>query len=72
MKDIIADPNTKKYQLGLLQNIERNMRTSDREYRTNIRIVMDYVTAATSKAGMTSAYNYCDWLGIDPDGKTFY
>ena len=71
MKDIIEDANTKAHQLGLLRNIERNMVKAQRQRETNVKIVMDYITAHTSKGGRTSAGEYCKWLGVDPDGKTF-
>ena len=69
----LPDMNSKKYQLGLLQNYERDIITKAERKRTiNIWLVKKVLTQFTSKGGSTSAYQHCDFLGIDPDGYTFF
>ena len=62
----------REFQIGILKNIERLMPKETRRHKPNWVIVMDYLLAHTSRGGSTSAYEHCGYLGIDPDGKTFY
>lgn len=68
----IIDTSTPEYLVGLLRNIERAMPKAQRKRLNNVVLVKRYLTAHTSKAGNGSGHELCDYLGIDPDGYTFY
>jgi hypothetical protein len=68
----VLDPESKEFQLGILRNIEREMPRQKRKHTLNWVIVQDYLLGHTSKGGSTSCCIHCRWLGVDPDGKTFF
>ena len=71
--DIKKDFNSKEYQLRLLQNFEKCILSKAERKRTqNVWLVMKLLTQFTSQGGSTSAYNHCNFLGIDPDGYSFF
>lgn len=72
MKSSIENADSKEWQLGVLRNIERLMPKAHRKRNYNWAIVRDYLLQHTRKGGRTSAHMHCDWLGIDPDGFSFY
>ncbi len=68
----LFDANKPEYLLGVLRNVENNiMPKSHRSATSNIALVKKILTAHTNCAGMTSAYEMCEFLGIDPHGYTF-
>jgi len=72
-KHELPDMNSIEYQIGLLRNIETNYLTKrERNTRINVWIVGDILTCFTNSAGSTSAYKHCEFLGINPDGYTFF
>ena len=70
--DVYKLEKSKKFQLGILQNIENNMNPKKRQRVENWVLVQKYLLYRTKNAGRTSAYNHCEFLGIDPDGFTFF
>lgn len=72
MKSQIKDANDAKYQLGILQNIEKKTAKSIRRRTPNWKFVMDYLLQHTSKGGQTSCMLHCRFLGVDPDGYSFW
>lgn len=72
MESQIENPESKEWQLGVLKNIEQNIPKTHRKEMQNWVIVKNYLTGHTNKGGRTSACIHCEWLGIDPDGYTFY
>ena len=68
----IEDANDPEYQLGLLKSIQRDMSLFKRRKTPNWSIVMNILLQHTSKGGRTSAMAHCKFLGINPDGFTFY
>jgi len=70
--DIYKLEKSKKFQLGILQTIEINMKKKKRERIENWVLVQKYLLSRTKNAGRTSAFNHCEFLGINPDGFTFF
>ena len=69
----LVDLNSKNYQLKMLQNIERTFLSKALRKRTqNVWLVQSFLTSFTSKGGSTSSFAHCDFLGIDPNGYTFF
>lgn len=66
----LIDANDPNYLVGVLRNIENKMPKAWRKRTRNVKFVMDFLTAHTSKGGQTSGYEMCEFLGIDGDGYT--
>jgi hypothetical protein len=70
----------KELQLKIMQNIEReimNMSPTSKlrcwwERSSNWVKVQKFLNGNTVKAGSTSSTAQCLFIGIDPDGDTFY
>ncbi len=72
-KVIKEDCNSAEFQLGLMQILERMVISKkDRKSTANYVFVRDLLLQHTHTGGRTSAYLQCDYMGIDPDGYTFY
>lgn len=67
----VIDANEPKYLLGVLKNIEREMPKAWRKRTRNYVIVKDFLLSHTSKGGRTSAYEMCEYLGVDADAFKF-
>lgn len=70
--DQMLDANSREYQLGLLRSYQHDMDIDIRNATYNWSIVKNVLLGHTSKGGRTSSYKHCEFLGINPDGKTFY
>lgn len=58
------------YQRALLRAIRSQMTKASNKRTTNIMLVRDTLLLPTSNGGRTSAYEHCQWLGIDSEGFT--
>jgi len=67
----IFDPTTASMQLAILRNIQKDMSDSERKY-ANWTFVNRYLLFHTEKSGRTSSYVHCQFLGIDPEGHSFW
>lgn len=61
-----------KFQLGIMRSVEREMPVRRRKSTPNWRVVQDYLLGHTAKGGSTSCCQHCRFLGVDPDGYTFW
>lgn len=61
-----------KFQLGIMRNVEREMPNRKRKMVQNWKLVQDYLLGCTSHGGSTSCYQHCHWMGVDPEGYTFW
>lgn len=70
----LSDPDllSPSFHLGIMKNIERNMPKRKRNITPNWKMVKDYLLGNTIRGGSTSCYQHCLWMGVDPDGFTFY
>lgn len=68
----IDDAASKEYQLKLMQGIENRIPKTVRKRTYNWILVQRYMLGFTSKGGSTSCCIHCLWLGVDPDGYTFF
>ena len=68
----VIDANSVAFQLGIMRNVEREILKAKRKRTTNWVLVKDYLLGCTSKGGSTSCYTHCLWMGVDPNGYTFY
>jgi len=68
----IIDANEPKFLLGVMRNIEQNMPKNRRKSSLNWVLVKEYLLSHTNKGGSTSSIFMCKYLGIDPDGFTFF
>lgn len=68
----VDNTETKKYQLGVMRNVERFISRDTRKTYPNWRLVDEFLLRHTEKGGRTSSYIHCQWLGVDPDGFTFW
>lgn len=60
------------FQLGIMRNIERTMSATKRKNIHNWRLVQDYLLGHTSHGGSTSCYQHCHYLGVNPEGLSFW
>ena len=72
MENQINEPESAKWQLGVLRNIQQEMTTKQRRETQNWQIVRDYFLFHTNKSGRTCSYKHCEFLEIDPEGYSFY
>jgi hypothetical protein len=70
-KSQVDDPG-KEWQLGIMRAIERTMSPAKRRRTFNWVLVQEYLLSHTSKGGSTSSAKHCEWLGVNPDGYTFF
>jgi len=68
----VEETLSSKFQLTILRSIERNMPTSKRKIIPNWKIVQDFILGNTSHGGSTSCFHHCHFLGVDPDGFSFW
>jgi hypothetical protein len=61
-----------KFHLSIMRNVERNIPKTVRKRTYNWKLVMDFMLGNTSKGGRTSCILHCQFLGVDPDGFTFW
>jgi len=72
-KVIKEDCNSAEFQLGLMRILEREVITKAVRKRTqNVWFVKNLLLQHTHTGGRSSAYDQCLYMGIDPDGYTFY
>lgn len=67
-----GDANRREFQLSLMQNIERNMPVAKRKRKMKWVLVQEYLLQQTPRGGSTSSCVHCEWMGVDPDGYSFY
>lgn len=67
-----GDANKKEFQLSVMQNIERGMPVAKRKRTMNWALVQEYLLQQTSRGGSTSSRVHCRWMGVEPDGYSFY
>lgn len=60
------------FQLGIIRSIERDMSARKRKATQNWKLVQDYLLGHTSHGGSTSCYQHCHFLGVDPEGYSFW
>lgn len=61
-----------KFQLGIMRNIEREMPSRKRGATPNWKMVQNYILGNTSHGGSTSCRQHCYFLGVDPEGYSFW
>jgi len=61
-----------RFQLGIMKSVEREIPNRKRERTQNWVLVQDYLLGHTSHGGSTSCYAHCHFLGVDPEGYTFW
>ncbi len=80
MKEPLEYLDRKALQLQIMRNIERavmNLHGNNELHRfwktsRNWLKVQMFLNACSSKAGSTSSTQQCMFLGVEPDGKSFY
>lgn len=72
MQNQIEDANKPEFLVQVMQNVERQIPKAQRKRTPNIKMVQLYLLAGTHHAGRTSAFLQCQYMGINPDGYTFY
>lgn len=68
----IDNAESKEYQLMLMQEIEQTIPKTVRKRTYNWELVQNYLLGFTSKGGSTSCCIHCRWLGVNPDGYSFF
>lgn len=68
----IIDANDPKFLLGIMRNIEQNIERLDRKSTFNWTLVKKYLLSHTKKAGSTSSNLMCEYMGVNPNGFSFY
>lgn len=71
MESQIDEPESAKYQLGVMRNVELEISKAKRARTPNWVLVKDYLLGHTSKGGSTSCRIHCQFLGVDPYGYSF-
>jgi hypothetical protein len=61
-----------RFQLGIMRNVEREIPYRKRKMVQNWKLVQDYLLGSTSHGGSTSCYQHCHFLGVDPEGYSFW
>lgn len=61
-----------KFQLGIMRNVEREISLRKRKQTPNWLLVRDYLLGNTGHGGSASCFQHCRFLGVDPEGYTFY
>lgn len=72
MESQTDNPESAEFQLGIMRNVEREISKAKRKRTPNWVLVGDYLLRHTRKGGSTSCYRHCVFLGVDPDGYTFW
>ena len=72
VNDQTIDVDKKHLHLCIMRNVERNIPKTVRKRKRKWQLVMDYMLGNTSKGGSTSCYFHCKFLGVDPEGYTFW
>lgn len=72
MESQVEDGNSVKFQLGIMRNVEHEIAKRKRKATPNWVLVQEYMLGNTSKGGSTSCCIHCRWMGVDPDGYTFW
>lgn len=67
-----GDASRKEFQLSVMQNIELNMPVAKRKRMMNWVIVQEYLLQQTARGGSTSSRVHCRWMGVDPEGYSFF
>jgi hypothetical protein len=61
-----------KFQLGIMRNVEREISKRQRKHFQNWQLVRRYLLGHTSHGGSTSCFQHCHYLGVDPEGYSFW
>jgi hypothetical protein len=68
----LIDANDPMFLLGVMQNVEQRISKKERKSYSNLRLVQLYLMNRTSKSGSTSCWEMCEYIGVDPDGYSFF
>lgn len=61
-----------KFHLRIMQSVQQMIPETVRKRTCNWKLVMDYMLGNTSKGGRTSCILHCLFIGVNPDGYTFW
>jgi hypothetical protein len=68
----VEETLTYTFQLGIMRNVERELSRQKRRRTPNWLLVRDYLLGHTSHGGSTSCFQHCHYLGVDPEGYSFW
>ena len=72
LKSMVPNADSREFQLGIMKNVEREISKAERRRTPNWALVQDYMLGHTSKGGSASCREHCCWMGVNPDGYSFY
>jgi hypothetical protein len=62
----------RKFHLRIMQSVQQNIPKTVRKRTPNWKLVKDFMLGNTSKGGRTSSILHCVFIGVDPDGFSFW